>query len=83
VRGRADDRVNHGRPGWKGLYGWQANNSADRLTRPLVRDGGQMRKASWDEAMNLIVQRFSRAAGVDGTAVARMPATNSHVPAPS
>jgi ferredoxin-nitrate reductase len=27
VRGRADDRVNHGRLGPKGLYGWQANNS--------------------------------------------------------
>ena len=36
VRGRAGDRVNHGRLGPKDLYGWQANNSADRLTRPLV-----------------------------------------------
>src|SRR4051812_2024789 len=35
VRGRADDRVNHGRLGPKGLYGWQANRSPDRLTRPL------------------------------------------------
>jgi predicted molibdopterin-dependent oxidoreductase YjgC len=57
VRGRADDRVNHGRLGPKGLYGWQANNSADRLRRPLVRDGGQLREASWDDAMNLIVER--------------------------
>jgi hypothetical protein len=25
VRGRADDRINHGRLGPKDLYGWQAN----------------------------------------------------------
>ena len=42
VRGRAEDRVNHGRLGPKGLYGWQANHASDRLTRPLVRDGGTL-----------------------------------------
>ena len=39
VRGRADDRVNRGRLGPKDLYGWQANNSPDRLTRPLRAQG--------------------------------------------
>jgi ferredoxin-nitrate reductase len=57
VRGRAADRVNHGRLGPKGLYGWQANNSPDRLTRPLLRRNGQLQEASWDEAMELIVSR--------------------------
>src|SRR5215218_6655816 len=37
VRGRGNDRVNRGRLGPKDLYGWQANASPDRLTRPLVR----------------------------------------------
>ena len=44
VRGRAGDRVNHGRPGPKDLYGWQANHSPDRLTRPLIRAGGELVK---------------------------------------
>src|ERR671921_2500899 len=57
VRGRADDRVNHGRLGPKGLYGWQANNAPDRLTQPLVRRDGELRPASWDEAMDLVVER--------------------------
>src|SRR3954454_2950151 len=57
VRGRTRDRVNHGRLGPKGLYGWQANNSPDRLTRPLVRRDGELQEASWDEAMELIVMR--------------------------
>jgi anaerobic selenocysteine-containing dehydrogenase len=57
VRGRADDRVNHGRLGPKGLYGWQANNSADRLTTPLLRREGRHVAADWDAAMDAVVQR--------------------------
>ncbi len=57
VRGRADDRVNHGRLGPKGLHGWEANNSPDRLTQPLIRKGGKLVPATWDEAMDLIVAR--------------------------
>src|SRR5438270_113091 len=57
VRGRADDHVNRGRLGPKGLHGWEANNSADRLTTPLIRKGGKLQPASWDEAMDAIVRR--------------------------
>ncbi len=57
VRGRADDRVNHGRVDPKDLFGWQANNAADRLTTPLVRDGDRLVEATWDEAMGRIVDR--------------------------
>jgi ferredoxin-nitrate reductase len=57
VRGRAVDRVNKGRLDPKDLYGWQANNSEDRLTTPLVRKGGELVEASWDEAMERIVAR--------------------------
>jgi predicted molibdopterin-dependent oxidoreductase YjgC len=45
------DRVNGGRLDTKDLFGWQANNSEDRLTTPLVREGGELAEASWDEAM--------------------------------
>ncbi len=57
VRGRADDRVNHGRVDPKDLFGWQANNAADRLTTPLVRDGDRLVEATWDEALGRIVDR--------------------------
>ncbi|MEU4520635.1 nitrate reductase [Amycolatopsis sp. NPDC024027] len=57
VRGRADDRVNHGRLDPKDLFGWQANSSPDRLTTPLVRKDGELVEASWDEAMDLVVRR--------------------------
>ncbi|WP_245923737.1 molybdopterin oxidoreductase family protein [Paractinoplanes atraurantiacus] len=57
VRGRANDRVNRGRLDPKDLYGWQANNSADRLTRPLVRDGGRLVETDWETAMGRVVAR--------------------------
>lgn len=56
VRGIATDRVNHGRLGPKGLYGW-AGELHDRLTRPLVRQGGQLVETDWDTAMSAIVDR--------------------------
>lgn len=57
VRGRADSRVNHGRLGPKDLFGWQANASPDRLTRPLVRRGGELVESDWDSAMDAMVRR--------------------------
>ncbi len=57
VRGLATDRVNHGRLGPKGLHGWEANHSPDRLTQPLIRQDGRLRPATWDEAMGRIVER--------------------------
>ncbi|NUT94705.1 MAG: molybdopterin-dependent oxidoreductase [Saccharothrix sp.] len=57
VRGRSEDRVNRGRLDVKDLYGWQANASADRLTRPLVREGSELVETDWDTAMDRIVTR--------------------------
>lgn len=57
VRGRAVDRVNHGRLGPKDLFGWQANSSADRLTQPLIRVGGELVPTDWDTAMERITAR--------------------------
>ena len=57
VRGDEHSRVNHGRLGPKDLYGWQANNSPDRLTRPLVRESGELHETDWDTAMERVVAR--------------------------
>ncbi len=58
VRGRAGDVVNHGRLGPKGLYGSVGHGtSPDRLTRPLVREGGRLVETDWDTAMGRIVAK--------------------------
>src|SRR5215207_9745623 len=58
VRGREVDRVNRGRLGPKDLYGWQANSSADRLGRPLVRRDGRLVETDWDTALDLVARRI-------------------------
>jgi anaerobic selenocysteine-containing dehydrogenase len=61
VRGRADDRVNHGRLGPKGLYGstpW--SHSPDRLMRPLVREGDRLVETDWATAMGRVVHESRR-----------------------
>src|ERR671917_740930 len=60
VRGRGVDRVNKGRMDPKDLFGWQANNSEDRLAKPLVRRGGELVEASWDEVFDRIVGESKR-----------------------
>ncbi len=32
-----------------------------RLTTPLVRDGGELRPATWDEALDRVAEGFGRA----------------------
>lgn len=56
VRGRAEDRVNHGRLGPKGLYGWQGEQH-ERLTAPLIREGGRLVETDWDTAMSRVADR--------------------------
>ncbi|MDB6064045.1 MAG: putative formate dehydrogenase [Pedosphaera sp.] len=43
----------------KGKFGWDFVNSTDRLTKPLIREGGKFREASWDEALDLVARRFT------------------------
>jgi anaerobic selenocysteine-containing dehydrogenase len=56
VRGRAQDRVNHGRLGPKGLYGWQGQGH-ERLTTPLIREGGRLVETDWETAMSRVTER--------------------------
>lgn len=66
VRGRAVDRVNRGRLDTKDIYGWQANNSKDRLTTPLIRQDGQLVETDWDTAMQCIVDETQKLLGARG-----------------
>ena len=60
VRGRVSDRVNRGRLCPTDLYGWQANDSADRLTVPLIRRGGRLEETDWETAMQRVVEESRR-----------------------
>ena len=57
----ADGPSNHGRLCVKGRFGsYKFVMSGDRITDPLIKDRatGRFRKASWDEALDLVASRF-------------------------
>lgn len=39
------------------MTSWKAINSKERLTHPLIRRNGKLERATWGEAMNLIVKK--------------------------
>ncbi|GEM31836.1 hypothetical protein NN3_28430 [Nocardia neocaledoniensis NBRC 108232] len=73
VRGCADDRINRGRLDAKDLFGWQANASDDRLTRPLIRRDGALVETDWDTAMTAIVAHSRTLLRADAAANRRDP----------
>ncbi len=63
--------VNDGSLCVKGQFGMDFIHSPDRLTSPLIRKNGALSWASWDEAYDLIVAKFSqikRESGADAFA---------------
>ncbi len=50
--------------GWlcdKGRFGYQAFASSERITAPLVRDGGFLREVSWERALSEAARALERA----------------------
>ena len=66
IRGRAVDRVNHGRLDVKDMFGWQANGSRERLSSPMIRVDGRLVPTDWDTAMDAIVARSKQLLADDG-----------------
>jgi formate dehydrogenase alpha subunit len=55
-----DGPVNRGQACVKGRFGLdEIVHHPDRLTTPLIRRGGRLEEASWEEALNLVAERFS------------------------
>lgn len=52
------------------VKGWNAGefvNHPDRLTNPLIKENGTFRKASWDEALNLVVKKLAETKEKNGS----------------
>lgn len=58
VRGDAEDVFSHGYLCPKGAAIGQLEGDPDRLTRPLLRAGGERREVSWEEAFSHIAERL-------------------------
>ena len=57
--------VNEGKVCPKGNFGWQFINHPDRLTTPLIKENGEFREASWDEALDLVASTLKKYADTD------------------
>jgi NADH-quinone oxidoreductase subunit G len=58
--------------GWlcdKGRFAYQAVHVEERVTRPMVRDGGELRPVSWERALSEAASALGRAKGRVGAVV--------------
>jgi NADH-quinone oxidoreductase subunit G len=63
VLGRDHDEVDDGWLCDKGRFAYQAIHVDERITQPLVRDGGELRPVSWDRALDEAAAGLRRAGG--------------------
>ncbi|MGM0666702.1 MAG: formate dehydrogenase subunit alpha [Bacteroidota bacterium] len=60
VRGDRDSIVNKGRLCVKGRFGYSFVNHPERLKSPLIKRNGSFEEISWDEALDIIADKFSQ-----------------------
>jgi len=63
VLGRDNEEVDDGWLCDKGRFGYQMFSSGDRPTSPQIREGGALREASWDEALEHAARGLTEAHG--------------------
>ena len=69
VSGDREGPANKGRLCVKGRFGiTEFVNHEERLTAPLIRKGGKLTEATWEEAIDLVANRLSEYKGGDGFA---------------
>lgn len=61
VAGDLQNPVNQGKLCAKGYHLPFVLYGKDRLTKPLIRESGKLREASWNEALDLIANKFAEA----------------------
>lgn len=59
VSGVEDAAPNYGSLCVKGRFGFDFIHSSERLTTPLIKENGEFRESTWDEALNLVAEKFS------------------------
>ncbi len=66
VEPRYDFPVNEGRLCPKGVTAYLQTHHPDRLLHPLIKRNGNFERASWDEALDLVVSKFKELQAKNG-----------------
>ena len=59
ITGVENAEPNRGRLCVKGRFGYDFIYSKERLTTPLIKEDGEFREATWDEALDLVAGKFT------------------------
>jgi len=62
--------VNEGKLCPKGNFAHEFVHRDDRLTKPLIKENGEFREATWDEALDLVASKLNEIREVDPRALA-------------
>ena len=60
INGVEDSVTNNGMLCVKGRFAFDYLNDEGRLTTPLIKENGEFREATWDEAINLIASKLKK-----------------------
>ncbi|MCD6505015.1 formate dehydrogenase subunit alpha [Candidatus Poribacteria bacterium] len=58
VTSRSEGTVNQGWLCVKGKFAFEFTHHPDRLTKPLIKENGRFREASWNEALSLVAKKL-------------------------
>jgi NADH-quinone oxidoreductase subunit G len=75
ILARENDEVDDGWLCDKGRFGYQSFHAEERITEPMLRDGGQLRPVTWERALSEAAAGLRRA-GADSAAIVGGQATN-------
>lgn len=67
VTGVETAKPNHGSLCVKGRFGFDFIHSPERLTSPLIKEDGEFREASWEEALDKVVGKFKEIKAKNGS----------------
>ncbi|MGB9978834.1 formate dehydrogenase subunit alpha [Methanobacterium sp.] len=62
--------VNEGKLCPKGNFSYEFVHREDRLTTPLIKENGEFREATWDEALNMVASKLTEIKEADPESIA-------------
>jgi formate dehydrogenase alpha subunit len=75
-KGDRSSPANNGRLCVKGRFGYKFVNSDERLKTPLIKKDGDFVEVGWDEALDLVADKFSKSKGDQFATIASAKCTN-------
>lgn len=67
LEGNPDTSLNAGKLCQMGQAGLQNHYNPDRVTAPMIRDGGALKEATWEQALALIEEKTGPNSGISGS----------------